>query len=127
MNKPRPAGSRAQFCSRAVASAVLGWCAASVLETLIEPGSTDAGATLISSVAESKRIAVGDVGRVPETWWASYVTRNPGIQRFPGSYLRAIFRHAESGDEASLVYLKEQGFYAEVQELLRDDETKGSG
>ena len=109
-----------------MASAVLGCCVAPILETLAKPRSTEIGATSISSVAESNRIAVEDVGGVPETWWTFYVARNPGLQRFPGSYLRAIFRRAEGGDEAGLVYLKEQGLYAEVQELLRDDETKGS-
>ncbi len=53
-----------------------------------------------------------------ETWWSLYLKWDPGMAKFPGSYLGAILRDAEAGSPSSIEWLKQNGMWHTIQSLL---------
>jgi hypothetical protein len=86
-----------------------------------------AGAATVIVAAPQAAQAVAQAETLPaaltptlnaETWWSLYLKWNPGMAKFPGSYLGAILRDAEAGSPSSIEWLKHNGTWHEIQTLL---------
>jgi hypothetical protein len=67
--------------------------------------------------AEAVPAAIGSTVKA-ETWWSLYLTWNPAMAKFPGSYLGAILEAAEAGRPSSIEWLKQNGTWHQIQTLL---------